>query len=132
MIEAGTRSGSPGWCAAWWTASSVGSACAADGAPDRLIVGDTVDFWRVEAIERPTLLRLRAEMKLPGQAWLELAIDPSDPEHPVLHQRALFVPRGLAGHAYWWAISPFHNIVFGSMIANLARAATMAGRQPPR
>ena len=93
--------------------------------PNRLMVGDAVDFWRVEAIERPTLLRLRAEMKLPGQAWLEFSIDPSDPERPVLHQKALFVPRGLAGHAYWWAISPFHNVVFGSMIANLADSSTV-------
>lgn len=93
--------------------------------PNRLMVGDAVDFWRVEAIERPTLLRLRAEMKLPGQAWLEFSIDPNDPERPVLHQRALFIPRGLAGHAYWWAISPFHNVVFGSMIANLAQSSTV-------
>lgn len=92
--------------------------------PDRLILGDAVDFWRVEAIERPTLLRLRAEMKLPGQAWLEFSIDVTDPAEPVLHQRALFIPHGLAGHAYWWVISPFHNTVFGSMIANLAQAAT--------
>lgn len=92
--------------------------------PDRLFLGDAVDFWRVEAIERPTLLRLRAEMKLPGQAWLEFSIDVADPKQPVLHQKALFIPHGLAGHAYWWAISPFHNVVFGSMITNLARAAT--------
>jgi len=71
-----------------------------------------------------TLLRYRAEMKLPGQAWLEFSIDVADPEHPVLHQKALFIPHGLAGHAYWWAISPFHNIVFGSMITNLVHAAT--------
>ncbi len=92
--------------------------------PDRLILGDAVDFWRVESIERPTLLRLRAEMKLPGQAWLEFSITTDDPERPVLHQKALFIPHGLAGHAYWWAISPFHNVVFGSMITNLGRAAT--------
>ena len=92
--------------------------------PDRVILGDAVDFWRVEAIDRPTLLRLRAEMKLPGQAWLEFSIDVANPERPVLHQKALFIPHGLAGHAYWWAISPFHNIVFGSMITNLAHAAT--------
>ena len=90
--------------------------------PDRLILGDAVDFWRVEAISRPVLLRLRAEMKLPGQAWLEFAIEMADGT-PVLHQRAVFIPHGLAGHAYWWAISPFHNVVFGSMIANLALAA---------
>ena len=91
--------------------------------PDRLILGDAVDFWRVEAIERPTLLRLRAEMKLPGQAWLEFSIDVADPEKPVLHQKALFIPHGLAGHAYWWVINPFHNMVFGSMITNLGHAA---------
>lgn len=98
--------------------------------PDRLLVGDAVDFWRVEAIEAPTMLRLRAEMKLPGRAWLEFAIDDADPGRPVLHQKALFIPRGLAGHAYWWSVSPFHNVVFGSMITNLAHAATDAGGGP--
>jgi uncharacterized protein YbjT (DUF2867 family) len=90
--------------------------------PNRLEVGDAVDFWRVEAIERPALLRLRAEMKLPGEAWLEFAIT-NEQGGPVLHQRALFIPHGLAGQLYWWAISPFHNIVFGSMSATLARGA---------
>ena len=92
--------------------------------PDRVFVGDAVDFWRVEAVEPQRLLRLRAEMKLPGRAWLEFSIDATDPEWPTLHQKALFIPRGLAGHAYWRAISPFHHVVFGSMIANLAAAAT--------
>ena len=94
--------------------------------PDTLVVGDAIDFWRVEALERPRLLRLRAEMKLPGEAWLEFTITHDEGE-PVLHQRAVFIPRGLAGHLYWWAISPFHNIVFGSMIKNLA-AASHSGR----
>jgi uncharacterized protein YbjT (DUF2867 family) len=89
--------------------------------PDRLAVGDAVDFWRVEALERPDLLRLRAEMKLPGEAWLEFSIT-HDTDEATLHQRALFIPHGLTGNLYWWAISPFHNIVFGSMIANLAAA----------
>ena len=92
--------------------------------PDRLIVGDAVDFWRVEAIERPHLLRLRAEMKLPGEAWLEFSIVDEEYGGSVLHQNALFIPRGLAGRLYWWTISPFHGVVFGSMIANLASAAT--------
>jgi uncharacterized protein YbjT (DUF2867 family) len=98
--------------------------------PDRLFVGEAVDFWRVEALERDRLLRLRAEMKLPGEAWLEFAIerdpgseDAADDGPVVLHQRALFIPRGLLGRLYWLAISPFHGIVFGSMIANLAAAA---------
>ncbi|MEP6660330.1 MAG: SDR family oxidoreductase [Acidimicrobiales bacterium] len=90
--------------------------------PNHLIVGDVVDFWRVEALDRPTFLRLRAEMKLPGDAWLEFSITDDD-GHVALHQRALFIPHGLAGQLYWWAVRPFHNIVFGSMIANLAAAA---------
>ena len=94
--------------------------------PDHLIVGDVVDFWRVEVIERPQILRLRAEMKLPGRAWLEFSITDVD-GHPTLHQRALFIPHGLAGQLYWWSVSPFHNLVFGSMIANLAAAARAVG-----
>lgn len=89
--------------------------------PDRLALGDAVDFWRVEALERPTLLRLRAEMRLPGEAWLEFSVEGGDP--PVLHQKALFLPRGLLGHLYWWAISPFHGVIFGSMIKRIAEAA---------
>ena len=84
--------------------------------PDHLVLGDAVDFWRVEALDRPNLLRLRAEMLLPGEAWLEFSVDDRDGA-PVLHQRALFIPRSLAGHLYWWAVFPFHGIVFGSMIA---------------
>lgn len=91
--------------------------------PDHLVVGDALDFWRVEAVERPRLLRLRAEMRLPGEAWLEFSVT-SDGARPVLHQRALFLPHGLAGHLYWTAIRPFHGVVFGSMITNLARGAS--------
>lgn len=90
--------------------------------PDRLVVGDAVDFWRVEAIERGRLLRLRAEMKLPGDAWLEWEIT-TDGGAPVLHQRALFLPHGLAGDLYWLAVTPFHGVVFSSMVSNLARSA---------
>lgn len=90
--------------------------------PDRLVLGDAVDFWRVEALRRPELLRLRAEMRLPGEAWLEFEVAERD-GRAVLHQRALFIPRGLPGHLYWWAVYPFHGIVFGSMIANLTKAA---------
>jgi uncharacterized protein YbjT (DUF2867 family) len=94
---------------------------------DSLRVGEPLDFWRVEALERGRLLRLRAEMRLPGEAWLEFRIEPGDGGRPVLHQRALFVPRGLVGHLYWWAVAPFHGVVFGSMLRNLAGAATGTG-----
>ena len=89
---------------------------------DKLMPGGAVDFWRVEALERPRMLRLRAEMRLPGGAWLEFSVEDGG-DRPILHQKALFIPRGLAGHLYWWAVYPFHGIVFGSMIANLAKAA---------
>ena len=101
---------------------------------DRVYVGEALDFWRVEQVRRGELLRLRAEMKLPGDAWLEFSVCPTedgDPGRSVLRQRALFIPRGLAGRLYWWSISPFHGIVFGSMIANLASAARRRPEQGP-
>ncbi|HQY33068.1 SDR family oxidoreductase [Actinotalea sp.] len=92
--------------------------------PARLWVDDAVDFWRVEAVEPPHLLRLRAEMRLPGLAWLELSVEPG--EHPgtcTLRQVATFHPQGLAGHAYWWSVAPFHGVVFGAMQRGMAAAA---------
>lgn len=90
--------------------------------PDRLVVGDAVDFWRVEALDRGKMLRLRAEMKLPGEAWLEFRLDHAE-GMPTVHQKALFIPHGLLGDIYWWAVRPFHGIVFASMIRNIAAAA---------
>jgi hypothetical protein len=87
-----------------------------------------VDFWRVEAITPGSLLRLRAEMKLPGLAWLELAVGRDHDGMTTYSQRAIFQPRGLAGHAYWRSISPFHGIVFGGMLRNITTAAERAGR----
>ena len=90
--------------------------------PDRLQPGDVLDWWRVEAIEPGRLLRLRAEMRLPGLAWLELCVEPGG-DRPVFRQRAIFSPRGLLGQAYWYAIWPFHGVVFGGMQRNITRAA---------
>ncbi|MEU8343889.1 SDR family oxidoreductase [Spirillospora sp. NPDC048832] len=98
--------------------------------PRRLRIGETVDFWRVEEIEAGRLLRLRAEMRLPGLAWLELRVSEED-GRAVLGQRALFHPRGLAGHAYWWAFRPFHDRIFGTMCRGIARAAEQARRDRP-
>ena len=94
--------------------------------PRHLLVGDALDFWRVEAIEPGKLLRLRAEMKLPGLAWLELSVGQGDDGRITYSQRAIFQPRGLAGHAYWRSISPFHGVVFGGMLANITAAAERA------
>lgn len=91
--------------------------------PVDLAVGEALDWWRVEEIDHVHLLRLRAEMRLPGLAWLELIIDADQEGRTVFRQRALFHPRGLAGHVYWAAIRPFHGVVFGGMQRNIARAA---------
>jgi hypothetical protein len=96
--------------------------------PQHLRVGDALDFWRVEAIEPGKLLRLRAEMKLPGLAWLELSVGQDYDGLTTYSQRAIFQPRGLAGHAYWRSISPFHGVVFGGMLQNITAAAERAER----
>ncbi|MCX5387192.1 SDR family oxidoreductase [Streptomyces sp. NBC_00083] len=89
----------------------------------RLRVGDSLDFWRVEEIIPGRLLRLRAEMRLPGLAWLEMRTEPDGQGRSHYRQKAIFHPRGLLGHAYWWSVSPFHAIVFGGMARNMAKAA---------
>lgn len=99
--------------------------------PEVLRPGDALDFWRVEEVGAPTadaggILRLHAEMRLPGRAWLEWRIDPStEPGWPgtLFTQRALFAPRGVLGHLYWWALVPFHGPIFRSMLLALAREA---------
>jgi Protein of unknown function (DUF2867) len=99
--------------------------------PRHLLVGDALDFWRVETIEPGTLLRLRAEMKLPGRAWLELSAGQDPDGVTTYRQRAVFRPRGLAGHAYWRSISPFHGVVFGGMLRNIIAAAERADTPSP-
>ncbi|MFJ6688677.1 SDR family oxidoreductase [Streptomyces sp. NPDC091294] len=96
----------------------------------RLRVGDSLDFWRVEEIVPGRLLRLRAEMRLPGLAWLEMYVETDDTGRTRYRQRALFHPHGLAGQAYWWSVWPFHAVVFGGMARNIARAAARAPRMP--
>ena len=85
--------------------------------PDKISTGDALDFWRViYASREKKRLLLFAEMKLPGEAWLEFRID----EDNILHQIATFRPRGILGRMYWVATSPFHFFIFNGMIRNLA------------
>ncbi|WP_430427612.1 SDR family oxidoreductase [Maribacter litoralis] len=85
--------------------------------PDKIFAGDSLDFWRVLlADKKAKRLLLFAEMKLPGEAWLEFKID----DNNVLHQTATFRPRGLRGRLYWYSIVPFHYFIFGGMIRNIA------------
>jgi uncharacterized protein YbjT (DUF2867 family) len=102
--------------------------------PLDLRVGDAVDWWRVEEVEGERLLRLRAEMRLPGLAWLDLAVDEDEGGRTVFRQKAWFHPRGLLGQLYWASVTPFHGVVFGGMQRNIARAAEEYERTgaPPR
>lgn len=91
--------------------------------PNKLLAGESVDFWRVEECIPGEILRLRAEMRMPGLAWLELRVQKDKEGRTVYHQQAIYHPKGLAGHAYWWSVWPFHGFVFGSMTRNIVAAA---------
>lgn len=90
--------------------------------PDRLRVGDTLDFWRVESIEPGVRLRLSAEMRLPGRAWLEFDVR-QDGQATTINQVATFDPDGFLGKAYWYSLYPLHHLVFGGMLRGIAQAA---------
>ncbi len=93
------------------------------GRPARLEVGAPLDFWRVEALEAPRRLALRAEMRLPGTARLTFEVAPGPSGGSTLTQSATFHPRGLLGRLYWYAVAPFHRFVFPGLLAGIARAA---------
>lgn len=88
----------------------------------QLSVGDPLDFWRVEALTADSLLRLRAEMRLPGEAWLEWQIE-ADDGGSTIAQTARFHPRGLLGRLYWIAVAPFHRFIFPGLIAGICADA---------
>ena len=88
--------------------------------PRELWVGDPLDFWRVEALEVPHLLRLRAEMKLPGRAWLQFEVRP-DPGGSRVEQTAFFEPWGILGYLYWFSVLPFHRFLFPGLIDALKK-----------
>jgi hypothetical protein len=90
--------------------------------PEHLYPGDTVDWWRVEAVEGNRLLRLVAEMRVPGRAWLQFEVDPEPGGGCQLRQTAIFDPVGLFGLAYWYVLYPVHQLVFAGMLRNMARA----------
>jgi len=91
--------------------------------PDALRPGDALDFWRVEAVEPDRLLRLRAEMKVPGAAWLQFQIAPLRTGRVRLTQTAYFAPKGLFGWLYWYALYPVHALIFSGMIRRVAQRA---------
>lgn len=95
--------------------------------PSEVRVGDALDFWRVEAVQPDRLLRLRAEMKVPGAAWLQFETLPREGGGALLVQTAYFAPRGVPGLAYWYALLPVHSRIFSGMIAALAAEAGRPG-----
>jgi uncharacterized protein YbjT (DUF2867 family) len=109
-----------GWLDRW--VGGVGLRLGRRSAND-LRVGDAVDFWRVEAYEPGHLLRLRAEMRLPGRAWLQFEAEPRGDDGSTLVQTAFFEPRGVWGYLYWYAVAPFHASVFGTMAKRIIEAA---------
>ncbi len=93
---------------------------------DHLRVGDALDFWRVEEVRRPALLRLRAEMKVPGRAWLQYDVMPTDGGSRLV-QTAFFEPKGLPGLAYWYLLYPVHGLIFRGTVRVLAERAVRPG-----
>jgi hypothetical protein len=98
--------------------------------PTDLRVGDAVDFWRVEAYEIDHLLRLRAEMRLPGYAWLQFEIITEDDGSVCLRQTAFFEPRGIFGYLYWFSVLPFHELIFGNMARRIVAEAEASDVTP--
>ncbi|MDO9591290.1 MAG: SDR family oxidoreductase, partial [Microcella sp.] len=113
------------WAARGWVDKLVGGVGLRRGRrdPDRLAQGEALDFWRVERLERGRFLRLRAEMKLPGRAWLEFTVEERPGGRSRLVQRAIFFPTGLGGRLYWAAVFPFHGVIFSGMARSIAATA---------
>ncbi|MBL8230163.1 MAG: SDR family oxidoreductase [Bryobacterales bacterium] len=97
--------------------------------PETVTFGEALDFWRVVGIERDRRLALRAEMKLPGEAQLEFRIEPMSNGGCILRQVALFLPRGLFGLLYWYAVVPLHHFVFQGMLSGIRRQALQIASQ---
>jgi hypothetical protein len=123
--------GSTGWYGVdilWWLRGVMDRAVGGVGLrrgrrdPQFLRVGESLDFWRVEALEPEKRLRLYAEMILPGKAWLEFRLDQKDGKTHVV-QEATFAPRGLGGQIYWHIVLPFHVLIFPRMLRNMVKSA---------
>jgi uncharacterized protein YbjT (DUF2867 family) len=100
--------------------------------PQDVRVGDALDFWRVEAVEEDRLLRLRAEMKLPGLAWLQFQAQSQSNGHTLLSQTAFFAPKGLFGWLYWYGLYPIHGLIFSGLIRRLSEKVEACSSQEQR
>lgn len=100
--------------------------------PDEVRVGDALDFWRVEAVEPNRSLRLRAEMKVPGRAWLQFRVVPHGGGESLLTQTAFFAPKGLSGLLYWYVLYPVHAFIFSGLVREVGRRARGGAGGPLR
>ncbi len=98
--------------------------------PEALRPGDPLDFWRVESFEPDRRLRLEAEMKLPGRAWLEFDVEPVGERASRIRQTATFEPSGILGRLYWYTLLPVHAVIFSGMLRGIARRAAGEARGP--
>jgi uncharacterized protein YbjT (DUF2867 family) len=115
------------WAIRGWMDKAIGGVGIRRGRrhPDDIRAGEPLDFWRVEAVEKDHLLRLRAEMKVPGKAWLQFESTPLPGGGTQLVQTAYFAPRGLFGFLYWYAMWPFHSFLFDGLIRQIGARARM-------
>ena len=120
------------WSLRGWIGQITGAAKVDRGLrqPHRLHPGESLDWWRVEYIDRPHVLRLRADIPLPGRLWLELSVHDEGDGRSSYRQRALFQPHGLAGEAFWTLSGPFHDAVLGGIARDITSAVQQrrAGR----
>ena len=113
------------WAIRGWIDKLIGGVGLRRGrrSPEALRVGESLDFWRVEAVEPDRLLRLRAEMLVPGEAWLQFQSEPEPQGGTRLTQTAYFNPHGMAGYLYWYCLLPIHAFIFGGMVRHVAERA---------
>ena len=119
------------WALRGWVDKAIGGVGIRRGRrhPDDIRAGESLDFWRVEAVEFNRLMRLRAEMKIPGKAWLQFESSALPGEQTLLVQTAYYAPRGLTGFLYWYAMWPFHAFLFDGLIRRLAARSRLLTRQ---
>jgi uncharacterized protein YbjT (DUF2867 family) len=122
------------WALRGWMDKAIGGVGLRRGRrhPDEIRTGESLDFWRVEQADRDHLLRLRAEMKIPGRAWLQFESVPQSDGRTLLVETAYFAPRGFWGFIYWYAMWPFHAFLFNGLIRRLASRAVILSRSSAR
>ena len=118
------------WALRGWMDKAIGGVGIRRGRrnPDEILSGESLDFWRVETVEKDRLMRLRAEMKVPGKAWLQFESLPQSDGKTLLTETAYFAPRGFWGFVYWYAMWPFHAFLFDGLIRRLASRAKLLAR----